>query len=350
MPIRWRFGRQLAAIGVVAVFVPALLFALATMAAGDSAPNACGQTITADLSLSKDLTFCPADGLIAGADDITIHLRGHVISGLGTNPDSAGIRVSGRMNVTILGPGTVTLFRTGVFIAFSREVTVREVSALSNGLMALFPPPSLSDGIRVTASTDVWLERNLAKGNGDDGIHVHTSLKVGIVRNQVVDNYHAGIRLDRTHDSVIVSNRVSRHDTFEVVPPETTAREVGVGIELWGSKNNTIERNRVVGNHNGIRLRAYAAIASTGNVVERNVVSESAVRGIHLRDESTSSNEITMNWIAGNAAGIRLTNGPTGNLIFGNRIRENRCGIKGPTESNSLEDNHFARNDADFCP
>jgi len=333
LPIRRRFGRQLAAIGVVAVFVPALLFALATMAAGDSAPNACGQTITADLSLSKDLTFCPADGLIAGADDITIHLRGHVISGLGTNPDSAGIRVSGRTNVTILGPGTMTLFRTGVFIAFSREVTVREVRALSNGLMALFPPPSLSDGIRVTASTDVWLERNLAKGNGDDGIH-----------------YHAGIRLDRTHDSVIVSNRVSRHDTFEVVPPETTAREVGVGIELWGSKNNTIERNRVVGNHNGIRLRAYAAIASTGNVVERNVVSESAVRGIHLRDESTSSNEITMNWIAGNAAGIRLTNGPTGNLIFGNRIRENRCGIKGPTESNSLEDNHFARNDADFCP
>src|SRR6187397_2115134 len=44
---------------------------------------ACGDTITADTTLDRDLTGCRSNGLVIGADDITLDLNGHTISGNG---------------------------------------------------------------------------------------------------------------------------------------------------------------------------------------------------------------------------------------------------------------------------
>ena len=56
-----------------------------TAAAGQSPPPGleCGDTITADTTLDRDLTNCPSNGIIIGADDITLDLNGHTISGDG---------------------------------------------------------------------------------------------------------------------------------------------------------------------------------------------------------------------------------------------------------------------------
>src|SRR5436190_20592919 len=44
----------------------------------------CGDTITADTTLHHDLVNCPNNGILIGADGITLDLNGHLIDGDGT--------------------------------------------------------------------------------------------------------------------------------------------------------------------------------------------------------------------------------------------------------------------------
>jgi hypothetical protein len=48
----------------------------------------CGQTITENTRLANDLIDCPGNGLVIGADDITLDLNGHTIDGDGDGFDS----------------------------------------------------------------------------------------------------------------------------------------------------------------------------------------------------------------------------------------------------------------------
>src|SRR3954470_9606689 len=43
----------------------------------------CGQTLTHSVKLANDLTNCPSNGLVVGADDVTVDLNGHTIDGDG---------------------------------------------------------------------------------------------------------------------------------------------------------------------------------------------------------------------------------------------------------------------------
>ena len=83
---------------------------LAVPATSQATGIACGTTITANTKLRADLTNCPGDGLVIGADRITLDLGRYTIDGTG---NGAGIRLAGRRNVTIKG-GTVREFATGL--------------------------------------------------------------------------------------------------------------------------------------------------------------------------------------------------------------------------------------------
>jgi hypothetical protein len=41
----------------------------------------CGDTITTDVKLDRDLVDCPGNGLVIGADNIDLDLNGHTIDG-----------------------------------------------------------------------------------------------------------------------------------------------------------------------------------------------------------------------------------------------------------------------------
>src|SRR3954453_19115412 len=43
----------------------------------------CGQTLTQSVKLANDLSNCPNNGLLIGADNITLDLNGHTIDGDG---------------------------------------------------------------------------------------------------------------------------------------------------------------------------------------------------------------------------------------------------------------------------
>ena len=48
---------------------------------------ACGDTITTDTTLDSDLVNCPNNGIIIGANNITLDLNGHTIDGDATPVD-----------------------------------------------------------------------------------------------------------------------------------------------------------------------------------------------------------------------------------------------------------------------
>ena len=73
----------------------------------------CGQTITSSVRLTNDLTDCSGDGLVIGADAITVDLDGHTIDGIGLG---AGVRNTGFDAVAVIG-GTVTEFDDGILFA-----------------------------------------------------------------------------------------------------------------------------------------------------------------------------------------------------------------------------------------
>ena len=61
--------------------------ALALVAAGPASASPkptlqCGQTVTHSVKLNADLTDCPGNGLVIGANDVTVDLNGHTIDGV----------------------------------------------------------------------------------------------------------------------------------------------------------------------------------------------------------------------------------------------------------------------------
>ncbi len=49
-----------------------------------ASPVSCGDTITTDTTLHHDLVNCPNNGILIGADHVTLNLNGHRIDGDGT--------------------------------------------------------------------------------------------------------------------------------------------------------------------------------------------------------------------------------------------------------------------------
>ena len=85
---------------------------------------ACGQTVRHDVTLRGDLGPCPGDGLVVGADGITIDLGGHaIISASGAH---TGIDTTGHRRITVRH-GALRSF--GVQIAARRPPTGSPVTA-----------------------------------------------------------------------------------------------------------------------------------------------------------------------------------------------------------------------------
>src|SRR5215213_1855095 len=109
-------------LALVVVAVLGLSALAAPPADARKAPLSCGDTITSDTTLHADLTNCQSNGIVIGADDVTLDLNGHTIDGDGT-PDSTcdpstgfcdlGVVVEGHSGVVVKN-GLVRQFLAGL--------------------------------------------------------------------------------------------------------------------------------------------------------------------------------------------------------------------------------------------
>lgn len=248
----------------------------------------CGQVLTQSTVLDSDVGPCPEDGLVIGADGITLDLNGHRVFGLPTPEDvpslsqGVGIRLQDRTSVQVKN-GTVTDFSAGVAILGGSGNKVSGITARDNiGSLAA----GFGDGIAIDSSDDNLIVGNRAIKNGPfDGIGVFGSSSGNTLnQNVVTDNNFArsattndndGIRLEPgTSNNTVVNNEVKRNGldgiaVFASSTDNTIGNNVvedngfhdkthrkgdGIRVFLTGN-NNLVEDNRVFGNAaNGIRV------------------------------------------------------------------------------------------------
>jgi hypothetical protein len=191
--------------------------AVALLALGPGAastqPLTCGQTITRDTTLHADLGPCPGDGLVIGADNVTLDLNGHSVTGQRSIP-SVGIKDDLGHHGTVIENGEVT--------AFERQIVL---DATDHGRVSgITEPCCLDDG-----GIEVYGSHNLVTRND-------TSLTFEMIVSG------SGNRI--THNHVVAINR---------------------GLVVQG-RRNLVQANTVGAFEEGI------AVAGSGNVIRDNVV------------------------------------------------------------------------------
>ncbi len=107
----------------------------------------CGDTITTDVTLHHNLVNCPNNGIIIGADNITLDLNYHTIDGDGTpaagcDPDTEfcdfGVVNSGSHDGVTVVHGSVRQFAFGTTFGNARHDRLLGVSAAKNKFFGIF--------------------------------------------------------------------------------------------------------------------------------------------------------------------------------------------------------------------
>ncbi len=165
---------------------------------GDASADhvSCGDTITVDTTLDSDLIDCPNHGIVIGADDITIDLNGHQVSGDGEpfEPCPAGefcdvgLLNDGHDGVTVRD-GSVREFAFGAFIGRARDNRVLDISSKRNEFFGFLVAQSARSQVRDSSGSD-----NIAPEG--DGMGVFGSHDLRIVDNTFRSNPGPGIHVD----------------------------------------------------------------------------------------------------------------------------------------------------------
>jgi parallel beta-helix repeat protein len=281
----------------VALAICLLALPLASAAGGgalaQTAPLSCGDTITVDTTLDSDLLNCPNNGIVIGAENITLDLNGHTISGDGKPAKrcnsrrqicDVGIANDDRSGVTVRN-GSVRGFDIGVGVSRVRDNRLVELTSSENQSFGFFiagsartvlrdsigndnPRPD-GDGLGVFVSHDLRIVENSFRRNSL-GMHIEDSTDNFIQGNEFVRNGDFGIFVERADGNQVRSNRCARNG--------------GTGINVAPGSRNVIAGNRVVGGGEGIAVED-----GRRNVVFRNVIERPRHSGIRLEYDNTGT-------------------------------------------------------------
>jgi parallel beta-helix repeat protein len=287
--------------------------------AQDTVDVTCGQTITEDATLASDLLNCPNNGIVIGADDITLDLNGHTVAGNGKPVRKCprnefcdgGLLNDGHDGVTVRD-GAVREFGTGVFVGKARHNRVLGIASSRNQFFGFVvaesarsvvrdssgngnPVPD-GDGIGVFGSRHLRIRDNAFRRNAL-GMHVEDSSDILIKGNVFSRNRTDGIKLEGSRNQVR-GNSCARNSACvsvdrgnrNVVAGNRSLRDVG-GVLILRGRANLVTRNVVVrARINGIRLAfEEPGLGGTSNVVRGNVVRGSGGDGFAVAENDRHS-------------------------------------------------------------
>ena len=282
---------------LAALLVIGALLTVASAAHAHGTGVTCGQTITHDTTLTIDLTNCPGDGLVIGADNITLNLNRHTIDGAVTQLPacdqppfgSDGIRAGGRDGLTIEN-GIVQQFVNGIEGGAAGEGVAN--SDLHDLVVRDNRFGGISFGSNQLLNNHNRIVGNETYGNGcGAGIFLHSADGNRVARNRSHDN-QGGIGVCCSPNNLVENNVVARNS------------ETGIAIYFGNHSHNIVRHNSFSGSQDGIFVGF--AEGSQDNVVADNHSYNNTNGAITLDDA-------TCNQIAGN----RLDRSGFGVLVFG---------------------------------
>jgi len=186
----------------------------------------CDARITAETTLNENIGPCPGDGLVIGANGITLDCAGHTINGTGTNDTSAGIRLTGMSGITVENC-YVTEFWYGLVLDNSSN----------NSFVRNMADKNVYDGFLLYSSSDGnVLSGNTANDNVlGDGFYIGNSSSDALIGNTADSNHYSGFVLDGSSRNALTNN-TANDNHFEY------------GFYLYNSSRNSLIRNKAVEN------------------------------------------------------------------------------------------------------
>ncbi|HWG73861.1 MAG TPA: right-handed parallel beta-helix repeat-containing protein [Acidimicrobiales bacterium] len=317
----------------------AAVAALATMAtvglanpaaASQPVSVSCGQVITASTTLNGDVGPCPDNGIVIGANDVTLNLHGHRIFGTPAPGDGAGVLVSARTGVRVEN-GAVSDFDGGIVIQGGKANTVRKIVASDNIGSSGGPAPATlyGDGILLEGSIDNVIVDNVTNDNGPfsgigliqvpDSDHTFPAQPTTgnlIARNTVTDNIACRTGPFCDNDGIRVEPQVAGN---AIVDNQVTGNGLD-GISLFvDSDNNVVAKNTVDNNgFNGAVPGDGIRVFASRNLIDRNSVRDNAAGGVSVGRRSISPPGSLPSGPTGNPRG--KDNRIIGNLTGGNGV------------------------------
>jgi parallel beta-helix repeat protein len=296
------------------------VFEWTVSAAPVDAAVTCGQVITQSTRITNDLVDCLGDGLVIGADGITLDLDHHTIDGTGLG---FGVLNNGFDSVTITN-GVVQEFDAGVQLGNGTALGIVSAMTLQLNELAGIQLTNADDDDRgnivrentiVTSGGGIWLltgtEHSVVLDNsiaGVSGIGLHLFQANG---NHVEGNDLAGVAdgsivLDGSSDNALIANTVGE------------SADASVTLQL-GSNGNRVEANELLDGEAGISI-----LQSSDNRLVANVIHGMSDSGIIL--EEAHDNLVDGNDVRFNSGGIELSFA-TGNRVVANNASEGGVGI-----------------------
>ncbi|HKC27342.1 MAG TPA: right-handed parallel beta-helix repeat-containing protein [Jatrophihabitans sp.] len=295
----------------------------------------CGQTLTSSIRLANSLSGCPGDGLVIGADNITVDLAGHSIRGVNA-AGSEGIADDGHPGVRIRNGTIATFFLNGVGLRGAprsevSDMRIREIGAggveneVSAGVLVKNSANTLvfastvtnhvsafqSDGVDVLSSAGTMVIGNRIANNAWDGMVVIGSPGTRVIGNALSGNKNQGIEVNLGSDRSLLAGNYARNN-------------VSSGLVVGAVSRTRIEANILTGNgESGLFMFDLMNSRVSGNRASSNGVGIDLEGGQH----GSSGNRLAHNDTSHNVhAGLEVASGANDNLVVGNVANANRGG------------------------
>jgi parallel beta-helix repeat protein len=321
----------------------------------------CGDTITTDITLHKDLVDCSNNGIVIGADNITLHLNGHMVDGDGTPAEGCdpekefcdtGVASDGHDGVTVIH-GSVREFDVGVVVGEASHDRLLGISSSANrfaGFGFFASTRSLmrncsgsgstsrddGTGMFLADSHHVRILHNSFRRNGDQGIFAPESTE-NLIKENLLSHNRGGIELQKSS-----RNQVRRNRSVE--------DGIGVLVALREAGGNVIAGNRIVHpvRAGGADGQGIEVPRGSHNVIARNVITDASRNAIAVGGEGVRQvgTVIRSNHIRGSGEdGVAVGEQAERTLLLGNRVRQSRDdGFDVRSRTAKLTENRALRN------
>jgi parallel beta-helix repeat protein len=243
----------------------------------------CGDTITVDTTLHQSLVNCPNNGIVIGANGVTLNLNGHRIDGDGTPAAGCdlqtefcdiGVVNDGHDGVTVRH-GSVREFGFGVFVGRARHNRVLRISSSRNLSFGFFIARSARSLVHRSSSHD-----NVAPEG--DGMGLFFSHRIRIRHSSFRRNPGPGIHVADSTGNLIKGNAFSRNGPGILMEADRNRVRRNRLIRGAGFLVGTGSRNVIARNHVSRAVDSIAIEKGRGNLVAHNVVVRARGAGIRL--------------------------------------------------------------------
>jgi hypothetical protein len=246
-----------------AVLVGVAVFICSTALHGiaHAATATCGQVITQDTTLDADVGPCVGNGIVIGANNITLDLNGHTVFGSLTaptpGPGFSGILVQGFSGIRIHN-GTVMGFGTGVTVSRSTSTTLERLAVRDNRCDGIV----FAGGQSPPFTTGGALFENSIRGNGCSGMRLFSRVIMSVAeRNAISGNARQGIILDSL--GLIGSSRIVTLRSNSI----SGNGDDGITVTLYSVMTNVVGNVIRLNRGNGLRVQSFAPTNVEGNQV-----------------------------------------------------------------------------------